>query len=242
MSTSPAVTVVAMIKRIIPAIATRGRVITMLAFGLIPVVLAFFINRADDGGDDFVAADLLSRFGLLIYIPLVVLIFASATLGTLREERTLVYFWLRPIGRWQIAVASFVSSLLVLIPVISVPTILLAAIIGDGGDMIGILMAALIAIVAYGALFTFLGLVTQRALVWGLIYIIVWEGFLGGLSRAAGRLSIRNYTRSALSRIADAPSIIDNPESMAVVIIVTVCLAVAGLVLTTWWLNALDVD
>ncbi len=244
MSPSPAVTIPAMIKRIVPAIATRGRVLTMIGFGLLPVIVAFFINRANDndGVDDFVPAELLSRFSLLIFIPLVVLIFASATLGTLREERTLVYFWLRPIGRWQIAVASFISGLLVLIPVIALPTLFLAAVIGDAGDMAGILVAAFIAIVAYGALFTFLGLVTQRALIWGLIYIIVWEGFLGGLSRGAGRLSIRNYTRSALSRVADAPSILENPESMAVVIVVTVLIAAAGLLLTTFWLNRIDVD
>ena len=172
MSPSPAVTIPAMIKRIVPAIATRGRVLTMIGFGLLPVIVAFFINRANDGRDgDFEPAEFLSQFSLLIFIPLVVLIFASATLGTLREERTLVYFWLRPIGRWQIALASFVSGLAVLIPVITLPTLLLAAIIGDGADIAGVLIAGLIGIVAYGALFTFLGLLTQRALVWGLIYI-----------------------------------------------------------------------
>ncbi len=243
MSPSPAVTIPAMIKRIVPAIATRGRVLTMIGFGLLPVIVAFFINRANDGRDgDFEPAEFLSQFSLLIFIPLVVLIFASATLGTLREERTLVYFWLRPIGRWQIALASFVSGLAVLIPVITLPTLLLAAIIGDGADIAGVLIAGLIGIVAYGALFTFLGLLTQRALVWGLIYIILWEGFIGGLSRAASRVSIRSYTRSALSNIADAPSVIDSPESMAVVIIVTVLVALAGLALTTLLLTNLDVD
>ena len=243
MSPSPAVTIPAMIKRIVPAIATRGRVLTMIGFGLLPVIVAFFINRANDGRDgDFEPAEFLSQFSLLIFIPLVVLIFASATLGTLREERTLVYFWLRPIGRWQIALASFVSGLAVLIPVITLPTLLLAAIIGDGADIAGVLIAGLIGIVAYGALFTFLGLLTQRALVWGLIYIILWEGFIGGLSRAASRVSIRSYTRSALSNIADAPSVIDSPESMAVVSIVTVLVALAGLALTTLLLTNLDVD
>lgn len=244
MSPNPAVTIPAMMKRIIPAVATRGRLIAMFAFGLLPVILAVFINRAqnDNNDADFVPADLLSRFSLLIFVPLVVLVFASATLGTLREDRTLVYFWLRPIGRWQITLASFLSGLIVLIPVVAIPTVAFAAVLGDGRDVAGVIVSSLIGVVAYGAVFTMLGLVTQRALVWGLVYIIVWEGFIGGLSRTAGRFSIRSYTRSALSRVADAPSIIDSPESMTVVIVATVLLAIASLLLTTVMLNRMDVD
>ena len=48
MSPSPVVTIPAMIKRIIPAIATRGRILSMLAFGFVPVIRGFFINRADN--------------------------------------------------------------------------------------------------------------------------------------------------------------------------------------------------
>lgn len=236
-------TVPAMMKRIVPAIATRGRILTMLGFGFLPVVLGFFINRAqrDQPGQRVEPADLLAGFSLLIFVPLVALVFAAATLGTLREERTLVYFWLRPIGRWQITLAGLLSAWLVLIPLVAIPTAAFAAILGDGTDISGVLAAAFVGVIAYGAVFTLLGLVTQRSLVWGLVYVLVWEGFIGGLSETAGRFSIRNYTRSMLSQITDAP-LLDNPNSISTVIIVTVLVAVASLALSTAILNRMDID
>lgn len=244
MKPSPLSTIPAMIKRIIPAIATRGRLLTMLAFGFLPVILGFFINRAqrnNGGRGDFEPAELLAGFSLLIFVPLVVLVFASATLGTLREERTLVYFWLRPIGRWQIAVAAVISAWLVLIPLVAIPTGAFAAVVGEGTDISGVLAASLVGVIAYGAVFTVLGLVTERSLVWGLVYILVWEGFIGGLSQTAGRFSIRSYTRSLLSRITDT-QLLDNPESVSTVIVVTVLVAVVSIGLSTFMLNKMDVD
>ena len=207
------------------------------------MVLGVLINRAnaDGRGDEVEPAQLLDGFTLTIYVPLVVLIFASATLGTLREERTLVYFWLRPIGRWQIAVAALLSAWLVLIPLIAIPTTAFAWVIGDGNDIAGALLSAFAGIVAYGAIFTALGLVTKRALVWGLLYILIWEGFIGGLSQTAGRLSIRNYTRSLLGEITDFV-LLNDPESVATVWIVVVAVASASIGLATVMLNRMEVD
>ena len=244
MSSSPVVTVPAMMKRIIPAIATRGRILTMLIFGFVPVVLGFFINRAQRDNprrDDFEPAELLSAFSLTIYVPLVVLVFAAATLGTLREERTLVYFWLRPIGRWQIAVAALLSAWIVLLPLVTIPTAIFALVMGDGDDLVGVLSASVVGVIAYGAVFTLLGLFTQRALVWGLVYILVWEGFIGGLSETAGRFSIRSYTRSMLSQITDVP-LLDNPQSIVTVVLVTVFVAIAAIGLTSLTLNRMEID
>lgn len=244
MSPSPTKTIPAIVKRIIPAIATRGRILTMLGFGFLPVILGFFINRAqrdNPGRDNFEPAELLAGFSLLIFVPLVVLVFSSTTLGTLREERTLLYFWLRPIGRWQIAVAALISAWIVLLPLVTIPTGIFAAVVGEGSDISGVLAASVVGVVAYGAVFTLLGLFTQRALVWGLVYVLVWEGFIGGLSDTAGRFSIRNYTRSILSRITDAP-LIDDPDSILTVIIVTAAIAIASLALTSLTLNRMDID
>lgn len=244
MKPSPFATIPAMIKRIIPAIATRGRILTMLAFGFLPVILGFFINRAQrdrPGADEFEPAELLAGFSLLIFVPLVVLVFAAATLGTLREERTLVYFWLRPIGRWQIGVAALISAWVVLIPLVAIPTGAFAAVVGEGSDISGILAASFVGVIAYGAVFTVLGLLTQRSLVWGLVYVLVWEGFIGGLSETAGRFSIRNYTRSLLSQITDT-QLLDNPESVVTVVIVTVLVAAVSLGVSTLMLNRMDVD
>ncbi len=38
----------------------------------------------------------------------------------------------------------------------------------------------------------------RRALVWGLAYILLWEGFVASAGRSAARLAVRAYTRSVL--------------------------------------------
>lgn len=229
-----------MTSRMVRAIASPGRLIAMAAVGSIGILIGVIVERSDPGPE--FGIDFLSNFGLLIYVPLVVLVISTATLGTLVEEKTLVYFWLRPIGRWQIAAAALVAGLIVLLPLILIPMGILAAVVGDGGDIAGILAASVIGIAGYTSVFTFLGLVTQRALAWGLGYILVWEGFAAGLSRSAGWLALRTYTTSALGRVTDSLQPIADPATMATVVVVTVGLVLAGFGLTTWRLNAADVD
>jgi ABC-2 type transport system permease protein len=53
--------------------------------------------------------------------------------------------------------------------------------------------------VAYSAIFVALGLRVKRALVWGLLYIFIWEGFVATANTTAARLAIRSYARSILS-------------------------------------------
>ena len=38
---------------------------------------------------------------------------------------------------------------------------------------------------------------------WGLLYILIWEGFVAQANASAARLAIRSYTRSLLAETAD---------------------------------------
>lgn len=231
----------AIMRRMIRSVATRGRLAAMSAVGLVGVVIGFAVDRSDPG-PDFIPAELLSDFGLILYVPLVVLVVSSATLGTLIEEKTLVYLWLRPVGRSRIVLAAFLSGIVVSTPLILVPMVALAAIVGDSGDIWGIGVASLVAVVGYDALFTLLGLLTRRALAWGLAYILVWEGFVAGLSRTAGWLALRTYAESTLSRVADVPQLLDDRVSASTIGIVTAAVAIVSFGLTTLRMRVMDVD
>ena len=61
--------------------------------------------------------------------------------------------------------------------------------------------SAIVAVVAYCGLFTWLGLRVRRALPWGLAYILIWEGFVAAAGAGASRVALRAYTRSMLSEI-----------------------------------------
>ena len=221
--------------------ARLTRLIAMALVGLLGIAIGVVIDQSDPG-PDFVPAEFLSGFGLTIFVPLVVLVIASATLGVLQEEKTMVYFWLRPIGRWRITVSAFAAGLLVLVPLILIPMAILGLVVGDSDDVVGILVGSIVGIAGYTSLFTLIGLLTQRALAWGLAYILLWEGFVAGLSRSAGWLALRTYTTSTLGRVADVPDLIDDPVRSPTVVIVTLGVIAAAFALTTLRLRTMDVD
>jgi ABC-2 type transport system permease protein len=233
-------TITVMTQRIIPAIATRGRVIAMLLVGLSGIVIAILLRRADVVSDDLV--EFVSRFGFTIFVPLVALVISTASLGGLVEDKTLVYFWLRPIGRWQISMASLLAGFIVLTPLILIPMGVLGAVAGTNSAITGALVGSAVGLIAYTSIFTMFGLFTQRALAWGLLYVLIWEGLIASFSRGAGWLAISTYTNGALSRITDVPGVIDNPPAVSTIIIVTTAIAATCFGITTWRLNTMTVD
>ena len=183
----------------------------------------------------------VNTFGLSLFVPVVTLVFAAAALGDPNEDGTLVYLYLRPVARWRIAAAALASTLTVALPLAVVPITLAALATGAGGKIVVAAAASCtVATVAYTGLFCWLGLRVRRALVWGLAYILVWEGFVASAGATPARLSVRAYTRSLLSRLADGPD--DLVEvSLAVAVIGPLVAATAGAVLTVRRLMRQDV-
>lgn len=216
---------------------TRGRMIALGMVGLLGLLLGVAI-RADGGTDtQELAYGFADNFGMGLLVPVVTLVFAAASLGDLAEDGTLVYLWLRPVARWRIALASFAATMTAVIPFGILPTVLAAAVAGGDSDVVvATAAAATLAAVAYASLFVGFGLVVQRALAWGLVYLLIWEGFVarGGLGPA--RLSVLVYARSVLARLADE----DLPRlaaSMGVAVAVPLLITAAALAFTTWRLR-----
>ncbi len=81
---------------------TRGRVLALLAVGVLVVVVAAAVGASDSISDHLEAAvGVVAGLGFTAVVPIVSLVFAAATLGDAREDGTLVYLWLRPIDRWR---------------------------------------------------------------------------------------------------------------------------------------------
>lgn len=230
--------IVAMIKRMIPAVASRGRVITMLLVGLFGIAIMVLLRTSDVSENDM--AQFVALFGFTIFVPLVALVISTATLGSLIEDETLIYFWLRPFGRWKIAAAAIIAGLAVLVPLILVPMAILGGLAG-GSALTGALAGSVVGLLGYLFVFTALGAFTQRALAWGLLYVLVWEGLIAGFSRTAGRLAIRSYANSAMMRVTDV-NIAPDPSTTSTIIIVTVLVGVVSAAVMTWRLNAMTVD
>jgi hypothetical protein len=79
------------------------------------------------------------------------------------------------------------------------------------------LFAVLFGGATYAALFTALALLTRRALVAGLVYVLFWEGALSGTFPAMRYLSVRQWTLSVASSLtaSSEPLLQDRPSLTA---------------------------
>jgi ABC-2 type transport system permease protein len=171
--------------------------------GLVALGLAVGVRMTVPYRQADAAWALVDSYGLSLLVPVVSLVFASAVLGDLAEDGTLVYLWLRPVARWRLALAAVAATVTVVVPVAVVPLVVAAAITGQGGRLVaGAAIGALLATIAYSAVFCGLGLKVKRALAWGVVYLLIWEQAVARLSHGAARVSIFVNARSVAAHIA----------------------------------------
>ncbi|MGI8793792.1 MAG: hypothetical protein ACR2H3_11550, partial [Acidimicrobiales bacterium] len=152
-----------------------------------------------------------------------------------------VYLWLRPVPRSVIAVAAWAASLVAagVLGVASIGLLAMAAQVGP--DLVlAALAAAALATIAYVGLFVCLGLIVRRALIWGLAYLLIWEGFVARSGTAVARLSVLVYARTILADVAGhtPPPL---AASIPVAVITPLAVGAVSIALTTWWLRRTSV-
>jgi len=185
---------------------TRARIIALLALGGIGVLVGVALGQSSSIDRAHEAARFINNFGIALLVPVASLVFASATLGDPNEDGTMVYLWLRPVSRAKIVAAAALSSFTVTWPVVTIPLLVAALAAGGGREVVlGTLGGVTVAMVGYIGLFVALGLRVRRALIWGLLYIFIWEGFVATANTTAARLAVRSYGRSTLSAITGDP-------------------------------------
>ena len=232
-------------------VVTPGKLLALGGLGGLMILVGWLVGLAD--ADEALSADHLLRdgagyadgFGLIILVPIVSLVFGSSVLGDTREDATLVYLWLRPMGRAPVVAGAAAAAVTAALPLTVVPTVLggwLAAdrVAGSADLMLGGLWAAALGTVAYSSLFVLVGLLLKKPIMWGIGYVLLWEGLAVGLGDFAARLSLRGYSRSLLTRIAEVDLNID-AYTTATALIVLAAVTVSSLVLAAIRLDRLDV-
>jgi ABC-2 type transport system permease protein len=202
---------------------TRARVLGLVLAGVVGVLVAIALHAAS-GRDASIGPQLISLFGLELFVPVSALLLATATLGDMNDDGTLVYVWMRPVPRWHLVAAAFGSSLAAALPITLVPLLLAAAITGaDATLVIATLVAVPLSLLAYCAAFGALGLRSRRSVIWGLLYIFIIEGFVARGGASLAHLAIRCYSESVVSSITQVPldqAVIEPPVSWIVPLVV----------------------
>lgn len=193
---------VAEYRLLLRSIATRGRLVAIGGLAVLGLVTALAVNAASPD-DRLEAAAGFVNGNLTTFVPVGVLVFGAAALGDLIDDGSLVYLWLRPVSSTVHVLAAWAATVTVAGPLVGIPVIAAAAVIDADPDLLaGAVLGLVVAVLAYGALFVTAGIRFRRALPWGLVYILIWEGFVASAGETAAKLAVRSYVRSILSNFA----------------------------------------
>jgi ABC-2 type transport system permease protein len=214
--------------------ATLGRK-RALVFMLVPLVLILITVALKVVAKSPVwPAEFLGVFGFSVVLPLTALIIGTSVLGAEIDDGSIIHLLATPVNRLSVVISKFIAAMLLTIMFGAIPEFLAAAIAKGFGDKltIGLLTGALIASVAYNALFVMLSVLTTRAIAVGLLYLLVWEGLLGNLIGGVRLLSIGQYSVSVANSIAKTSALNAHLTSQTAIImaiaVTVVTLAVAG--------------
>ncbi|MDJ0768238.1 MAG: hypothetical protein QNJ12_05565 [Ilumatobacter sp.] len=227
---------------VLKQLVTRGRVAALTFVGGVVVLVAILVGRSESDVDELErGVQLISNLGFTMVVPVVSLVFASAALGDMREDGTLVYLWLRPMDRWPVVVGSWLAAITVSLPITLVPLVI-SSVAVDGGSQLTVatVLAGTTGVLSYSALFVLVGLLLKNPIVWGLGYILIWEGLAAQFFGSLSRLAIRGYTRSIItSRTGVDLELAD--FSMTVAIVVPLAVTVVAIALGAARLQSMEV-
>lgn len=220
---------------------TTGRLVLAGGFALLGIAVAFAIGRADTFTRLVDSVGFVSVFGIGLMVPIISLVLGSSTFGELIDDETLVYLWHRPVARWKLALAGALSASTAAIPLTAIPLTVSAFIAsGEASVAAATALASSLAALAYSALFVLVGMMLRRALIWGLVYLFIWELFIANVGGGSAQLSIRTYPASILSQMTDVEIRLAD-SSITTGIIVSVVIAAVAVGLASIRLNRMDV-
>ena len=196
---SPMVALRAEYRLLLRNVATRGRLGAIGSLAAISVLTAVAVAAAGPDAP-LRAASAYVNANLSTLVPVAVLVFGAGAIGDLVDDGSLVYLWLRPVPTWVHVVAACAATITITVPLVLGPVLVAAALIDPSVEVLGsTALAGLVAVVTYACLFVMGGIRFRRALPWGLVYILIWEGFIASAGKTATKLAIRSYVRSILS-------------------------------------------
>ncbi|MEU9142406.1 ABC transporter permease [Streptomyces sp. NPDC048349] len=185
------------------ALLGRRRALILFLLPALLILIAIAV-RALTGVDDKVAADLLGGFALATMVPLIGVIAGTGAIGPEIDDGSIVYLLSKPVKRPTIIMTKLIVAIAVTMAFSAIPTLIAGFILNGNGQQIAVAytVAALVASIAYSALFLLLGTVSRHAVVFGLVYALIWESLFGSLVSGAKTLSVQQWALSLAEKVA----------------------------------------
>ncbi|MEE1929956.1 ABC transporter permease subunit [Streptomyces sp. TRM 70351] len=214
------------------ALLGRHRALMLSALPALLLVIAIAV-RALDVADDQTAIQLLGGFGLATMVPLIGVIAGTGAIGPEIDDGSIVYLLSKPVKRPTIIVTKLIVAIGVTIVFSAVPLLVAGYILVGGSQQIAVAyaIAAVIGSIAYSAVFLLLGTVTRHAVVFGLVYALLWETLFGSLVEGARMLSVQQWALAVAEKVAGSGADITSEVGLTTAAVLLTVVTVAG----TWY-------
>jgi ABC-2 type transport system permease protein len=227
-------------------LSRRRTLLLLLLGGVLVLAAGIFRLAGEEARALHFTSGLLGTLGIGTLMPLVALIFGTGAIGAEIEDGTAIFLLAKPISRamvvlTKLAVAATCSAALTCGPM------LLAGLIAAGGLgeglVVGMVAGAAIGSVLYCAIFVAVSLVTGRALVFGLAYVLIWEGLLAGLFAGTRTFSVRQLTLAFADAIGSIPhEVFEAKISLTSAILVAIALLLLSTLIAIRRLGAFEIS
>ncbi|MEU0641998.1 ABC transporter permease [Streptomyces umbrinus] len=181
----------------------RRRALILGALPALLIVISVAV-RGFTGADDQVASDVLGGFALATMVPIIGVIAGTGAIGPEIDDGSVVYLLAKPVKRPTIIFTKLIVAIAVTMAFSAIPTFLAGMILNGNGQQIAVAytVAALVASIAYAAMFLLLGTITRHAVVFGLVYALVWETLFGSLVSGARTLSVQQWSLAVAQKVS----------------------------------------
>ncbi|MFF2522329.1 ABC transporter permease [Streptomyces liangshanensis] len=208
------------------ALLGRRRAAILFVLPALLIVIAIAV-RTFSGADDQVASDVLGGFAIATIVPLIGVIAGTGAIGPEIDDGSIVYLLAKPLKRPTIIFTKLIVAVAVTMAFSAIPTLIAGYILNGNGQQIAVAytIAALVASIAYSALFLLLGTVSRHAVVIGLVYALVWETLFGSLVPGARTLSVQQWALALAQKVGGDGIITSDvklPTAVALLAAVTV--------------------
>ena len=211
-------------------VLTPSRLLMIGGLALAPFAVTSLILLIPDAPPvGIFEANILNTLLAGAIIPLATLATARAAFGDEISDRTLANVTLTPYPRWKIVLPKLLG--VVCVPVLVMPvSACLISYMGYGADLSAtwaVTVGAVVAVVLYCSVFTWLDLLTPHAVGIGLAYIVVWEGLFSRFVYGVRFFSIRSHAIAVMHgvderRFADSEHTALGLTAVAAVVVVVV--------------------
>jgi ABC-2 type transport system permease protein len=208
------------------ALLGRRRGLVLALIPAVVVALTVVVRALTQAGTGY---EIIEAVGFTLALPLVALLAASAVLGPEIDDGSIVYLVAKPVPRRVITLSKYAVAWLATMALGALPLLVGGLVLDSGapGKALAWAVGGAVAGTTYAALFLGLAALTRHAVVLGLLFVLLWEGLLGGLLSGIKWLAIGSWGREVASAISDAVD--DTGTGLAYAVVAAGVLTVASL-------------